>query len=227
MNSRLETTVNSIKKTNFLMLTLGTAWVFILKENSTIVSNCHKLPDEKFIRKRLEVADIFSLLKKPLEDLRTINPDLQIIISVSPIRHLKDGLHENQLSKATLLLAAEELCAEFENMYYFPAYELLLDDLRDYRFYASDMTHPSIQAIDYIWEKFEESCLNYNESQLRKEIGQLAQAVNHRLFNPRSEKSHKFAEAQLKLIEILKNKASYLNFNYESTYFKSITNQSK
>ncbi len=227
MNNRLEITTNTIRETNFLMLTLGTAWVFILKENSTIVSNCHKLAAEKFIRKRLSVEDIFSLLKKPLEDLKSTNPDLQIIISISPIRHLKDGLNENQLSKATLLLAAEKLCAEFKNMYYFPAYELLLDDLRDYRFYASDMTHPSAQAIDYIWEKFEESCLNYNESQLRKEIGQLVQAVNHRLFNPTSEKSRKFAAAQIKLIEAIKNKASHLNFNYESAYFSSIINQSK
>jgi len=226
MNIRLKNASNSICKTHFLMLTLGTAWFFLHKEKQAIVSNCHKLPAETFIRKRLKVEDIVILLKKPLDDLTSINPDLQIILSISPIRHLKDGLHENQISKATLLLAAEKLCSEFKNIHYFPAYELMLDDLRDYRFYASDMTHPSNQAIDYIWEKFEESCLKSNDNQLRKEISQLAQAVNHRLFNPTSEKSRKFAAAQLKLIGAIKKQAPYLNFDSETAYFNAIIHNS-
>jgi hypothetical protein len=222
MNNRLEKAANNIGKTNFLMLTLGTAWVFILKENSAIVSNCHKLPAHTFLRKKLSVEEAFTLLKKPLEILCASNPDLQIILSISPIRHLKDGMHENQISKATLFLAAEKLSLEFENIHYFPAYEMMMDDLRDYRFYASDMTHPSSQAIDYIWEKFEESCLLTNEGQLRKEISRLIMAVNHRLFNPDSEKSRKFARTQLGIIEALKQEASTISFEPEFEYFNSI-----
>jgi hypothetical protein len=225
MNSRLEAAVNSISKTNFLMLTLGTAWIFAQKENSVIVNNCHKLPSANFIRKRLSVEETIACLELPLKKLTAANPNLQIIISISPIRHLKDGLHENQLSKASLLLAVDRLCAEMANIHYFPAYEILIDDLRDYRFYASDLTHPSEQAIDYVWEKFEENCLQSTESQLRKDIANLVQASNHRLFNPKSEKSRKFAQSQLQAIEVLSHKNSTLNFEKEYAYFSSILNQ--
>ena len=224
MNNRLEKAANSIRKTNFLILTLGTAWIFKLKENSLVVNNCHKLPSDKFDRKRLSVEETIAELKKPLEILCSANPDLQIILSISPIRHLKDGLHENQLSKATLLLAAEELCSTFKNMYYFPAYEMLMDDLRDYRFYATDMSHPSNQAIDYIWEKFETSCLSAEENKLRNDLSSINEAMNHRLFNPNSENSRKFANAQLNKIEAIKKQASFINFERELAYFNSILN---
>jgi hypothetical protein len=225
MNKRLESAANSITTTNFLMLTLGTSWIFSLKENSTIVNNCHKLPAANFTRRRLSVEETVACLELPLKKLTIANPNLQIIISISPIRHLKDGLHENQLSKASLLLAVDTLCTKFENIQYFPAYEIVMDDLRDYRFYASDLTHPSEQAIEYVWEKFEESCLLSKESQLRKEISNLVQASNHRLFNPKSEKSFKFAQSQLQLIEALKQKNRGLNFEKETQYFANIINQ--
>jgi hypothetical protein len=224
MNKRLENAANSISKTNFLMITLGTAWIFTSKENSLVVNNCHKLPADKFTRKRLSVEETVDELKKPLEILCSSNPNLQIILSISPIRHLKDGLHENQLSKATLLIAAEKLCSAFKNMYYFPAYEMLMDDLRDYRFYATDMTHPSNLAIDYIWEKFETSCLLAEENKLRKDLSAISEAVNHRLFNPNSENSRKFAAAQLKNIEAIQKQASFINLEQELNYFNSILN---
>lgn len=224
MNSRLEKAAISVSETKFLIITLGTAWVFKHKEDFAIVNNCHKLPDHKFLRHKLSVEESVKVLEPVLEKLLSLNPDLQIIFSISPIRHLKDGLHENQLSKATLLLAVENLCSNFKNTHYFPAYEILMDDLRDYRFYATDMTHPSSQAIEYIWDKFESSCLTINEKKLRTGLSALSEAMNHRLFNPNSENSRKFALSQLKAIDRLKEQASFLNFEKELNHFNSILN---
>lgn len=224
MNRSLELAANSIRKTDILLITFGTAWIFSFAANASLVNNCHKLAADKFYRSKLSVDEAYNLLKKPLETLTSMNPDLHIIISISPIRHLKDGAQENQLSKATLLLCAEKLSTTFKNLYYFPAYELLMDDLRDYRFYASDMTHPGSQAIDYIWEKFEESCLNAAEHQIRKEIGQLMQSFHHRLFNPNSDRSRKFALSQLGVIDKIKQKFPFNDFEQESDYFNSILN---
>lgn len=138
------------------VVTLGTAWVFRHIERDYIVSNCHKIHPKEFVRERLGVDEIVEMFGEVVSR----HPGKQWIFTVSPIRHLKDGAHGNQLSKATLLLAVEQLCAKYANIYYFPAYEIMMDELRDYRFYAPNMTHPSPQAVEYIFERFRDCAID-------------------------------------------------------------------
>jgi len=173
INQRLTSTAIVLQNADLLFITFGTAWIFELTSTGKIVANCHKLPAENFTRRRLTVDEIVFIYKKLFLKINNINPNLHIILTVSPIRHSKDGFHENNLSKAILLLAAEQLEKEFEKVSYFPAYEIVMDELRDYRFYAADMLHPSESAINYIWEKFSET---FFTSQT-KEIVTLAQQV--------------------------------------------------
>jgi hypothetical protein len=157
MNERISFASEFIKSTDVLLITFGTAWVFTDKESGRVVSNCHKLPAAKFNRRRLTVDEITEAYSDLLTKLKALYPNLNVVFSVSPIRHWKDGAHENTISKSTLLLAVDALQNQFGNVHYFPAYELLMDELRDYRFYASDMLHPSDVAVEYIWSKFSES----------------------------------------------------------------------
>lgn len=165
-NSRLHQAHLVLRDAQLLMLTFGTAWVFS-REGDTrplsnrVVANCHKLPPSHFVRWRMEVADIVGLWQPLLQRLHTFNPRLNVLFSVSPIRHLADGLHGNQLSKATLLLAEDALCSQHPTLaYYFPAYEILLDELRDYRFFAPDMLHPSPLSADIVYDRFQQACLS-------------------------------------------------------------------
>ena len=152
---------NHFNDCKFVILTLGTAWVYRHIASDSIVSNCHKINPKEFTRERLsvnEVVDVFSNFIK-------LFPGKEFIFTVSPIRHFKESAHGNQLSKSTLLLAVEQLCSMFENVGYFPSYEIMLDELRDYRFYAEDMVHPSKQAVEYIFSRFKESCISENSYQ--------------------------------------------------------------
>ncbi|MCL2597141.1 MAG: GSCFA domain-containing protein [Paludibacter sp.] len=173
MNSRFTMGFNDLQNADILFITFGTAWVFEHKETGKIVANCHKLPSENFVRRRLDIDEIVFNFQKLFLKLKKFNPDLFIILTVSPIRHVKDGFHENNLSKSILLLSAEKLEKEFENIMYFPAYEIVMDELRDYRFYATDMLHPSESAVEHIWEKFSDTFF----SPQTKKILSLAQKV--------------------------------------------------
>ncbi len=154
INLKLEESISFLQKTNFLFITFGSAWVYEYIKTGEIVTNCHKLPASEFTRYRLSVEDIVNSYKELIFSLKLNNPGLHIIFTVSPIRHWKDGAHENNLSKSTLLLAIDTLQKQFDYISYFPAYEILLDELRDYRYYAADMFHPSEVAVDYIWKIF-------------------------------------------------------------------------
>lgn len=156
INDRLFASAQEIRKTGYMVITLGTAYVYRLKSSGQVVANCHKLPEKMFDRSMLSVAEIVSEWKELLLSLWEQCPDLKILFTVSPIRHWKDGAHGNQLSKATLLLAADTLQTAYpERIAYFPAYEIMMDELRDYRFYATDMLHPSELAVDYIWQRLQ------------------------------------------------------------------------
>ena len=169
------------------MITFGTSWVFEEKKTGNIVSNCHKLPANDFVRRRLTVEEIVSLYTKLFAKLRELFPKLKLVFSVSPIRHWKDGAHENNVSKSILLLAIEQLQKQFENVEYFPAYEIQMDELRDYRFYASDMFHPSDVAVDYIWKRFSETYFDNKTLKIKKELEQLYADLSHRPLQPNSE----------------------------------------
>lgn len=215
INLRLQKAKDNILRTNFLLITLGTASVYFRKDNGEVVNNCHKIPSAFFNYKRLNVEEIYSSLEKSLLQLFEHQPKIQVILTVSPVRHLKDGFIENQLSKSALLLASYQLSKKFEQVFYFPAYEIMMDDLREYRFYKEDMVHPNEIAVDYINERFETSCLSDNETHLRKKIRNLVQASKHKLINPNSEASKQFIHNQINSIKKICNEYPFLDFRQE------------
>lgn len=198
INSQVELSGNFIRQTNILMITFGTAWVFEEVKSGRVVSNCHKLPAKEFVRRRLTVTEIVIEYQILIIRLQTLFPNLQILFSVSPIRHWKDGAHENNISKSILLLAIDEIQKQFEHVHYFPAYEIQMDELRDYRFYAADMLHPSDVAVDYIWNRFSETYFSLQTQQLKFQIEQYNADLAHRPIHPESEEFKKF---QQKILE--------------------------
>jgi hypothetical protein len=199
-----------IKKASFLFITFGTAWVFKHLETNQIVANCHKVPANQFERYRLTNSEISQQWIPLIAKLKSINSELQIVFTVSPVRHLADGVHGNQLSKSTLLLAVEEFCQETEAIY-FPAYELLLDDLRDYRFYDADLVHPSDTAIAYIREKMFDSWLSAQSMQVTNEVVKLKKAAQHRPLSDNEENIISFKTLIRSRIIDLKNKYPEIN----------------
>ena len=187
-------------KSKWIILSLGTSWVFQDKETHEVVSNCHKLPAARFERIFLPVEQSYQYLSEIVQQ----HPEKQFIFTVSPLRHMKDGLHENQLSKAALLLAVNEVCKSFGNAHYFPAYEILLDELRDYRFYKEDMVHPTEQAVRYIWERFVDFAIDPKEKPAMKVVAELKQMLQHRPVFPESEAFKKFELLKEKKISELK-----------------------
>ena len=169
INSRLVKANEELEKANWLVVTFGTSYVYIHQETQKVVGNCHKQPEKTFARLRLSVSTIVEEWQDVLSKLRERNPELKVLFTVSPIRHEKDGMHGNQLSKATLLLAIDEICRLCPECHYFPSYEILLDELRDYRFYADDMLHPSRMAVEYIWECFSKCYFSAETKAVMKE----------------------------------------------------------
>ncbi|GAB4496321.1 MAG: GSCFA domain-containing protein [Saprospiraceae bacterium] len=209
-----------LKTTNRLLLTFGTADVFALKTTGQIVANNHKMPAALFQERRLSVAEIAETTIAVLQKIKSENADLQVVVTVSPVRHLRGGAVANQRSKATLVLACEEICRQLNFAHYFPAYELLLDDLRDYRFYASDMVHPSEVAVEYIWDFFADTFFSEKTKMLNERIGKITAAACHRPFNPDTAEHRAFARAQLDAIESLKKEWPGLDFSMEATHFQ-------
>lgn len=169
-----------LAETDIVILTFGTAWVYTSASTGSIVANCHKLPAYEFTRHRMDTNECVRNITETILAIRQISPDAHILITVSPVRHLADGAHANQLSKATLLLAIDRITDHIRNTSYFPAYELLMDDLRDYRFYATDMCHPSETAVDYIYERFAESYFNGETRALAARCGKISRRMAHR-----------------------------------------------
>ena len=220
INESQEKAIHFLENAEFLILTFGTAYVYEWRENGKIVANCHKIPARNFRRFRLTVNDIIEKIGATIESLQTQFPKLKIIFTLSPIRHWKDGAADNQVSKAILRLSIDELCRRFSNTFYFPAYEIMMDDLRDYRFYESDMIHPNKTAIDYIWQHFKVSFLEEKEENLMREIEKIKQAANHRPLQPKSEAHLKFKQKQLAKIAVLEKKYDFLDFEVEKQHFK-------
>ena len=190
VNQALEVASTHFKQAKWVVVSLGTAWVYRYRETLEVVANCHKLPARLFDRFCLSVPATVTVLS----DVVKKHPDKQFIFTVSPLRHLKDGLHGNQLSKSALLLAVDQVCEQFGNAHYFPAYEILLDELRDYRFYKEDMVHPTEQAVQYIWERFAEYAIDPKEQPGMKAAAELKQMLHHRSLFPESEACKKFEQ---------------------------------
>jgi len=194
INSRIEAAHDQIIKADFLLITFGTAWVYELKETGEVVSNCHKLPADKFSRRRLSVDEIINSYTALFYSIRKINPDIAIVFTVSPVRHWKDGAHENNISKGVLHLAIDALCKQFDFVGYFPAYEIMMDELRDYRFYAEDMLHPASITIDYIWKKFIEFCMTEETKEIVERVEDVRLQEKHQSLHPNSSEHKLFLE---------------------------------
>lgn len=222
INERIIFSHEFLKNTDFLVITFGTAWVYELKKTGLIVSNCHKVNAAEFKRFRLGVYEITETYKSIIEEILEINPEIKIIFTVSPIRHLKDGAVENQLSKATLLLAIDKLKNSFrENICnYFPAYEIMMDELRDYRFYATDMIHIGEPAVDHIFSRFSDSLFSKESHMLSLKIMQIRKNINHRPMNKYSGEYETFILNNIKEIEKLSSEYSSINFTNERSRFE-------
>ena len=206
-------------------LTFGTNHIYILKETGEVVDNCRKRPQRLFDEQQLSVEECAGYMQQTIEVLRRMNPAVRVVLTVSPIRYAKYGYHGSQLSKATLLLATEEVCgraakygetaaakygetnaAKYGGTYYFPSYEVVVDELRDYRFYNEDMLHPSQQAVEYLWERIGESLLTERTLQYLEEYRPIKQALNHRPFNAESEEYKAFRQQTIEKLQHLNNK---------------------
>lgn len=204
-NQALKTTFNHLQSSNYLLITFGTAYYFELKEEEKVVGNCHKMPQHLFERKKVQSNQIVTIYKDIFKSILVINPNIQILLTVSPIRHARDGFIENNRSKAELLIATETL-ENLDFCHYFPSYELQMDELRDYRFYANDLNHPNQQAIDYIFEKFSNSLFSENTKSNLKEIKKIVSQENHRPLFPHSEENKSNLEKLKKRKEELRKK---------------------
>lgn len=204
INIELNTLQNNLKDANWLIITLGTSWVYYQNSTGLQVANCHKIRQKEFEKGLLEFDRTKLVYDNLIQFLKEFNPDLKIIITVSPVRHTKDTLPLNNLSKAHLFMLSHYLQEAYDHVYYYPAYEILIDDLRDYRFYKSDMIHPTDQAIDYIWEHFTNSFFDSDSMVFINEWNSLQKAIQHRPFDPSSENHQKFISATITKLEALK-----------------------
>jgi hypothetical protein len=209
-----------LKKAHWLLITAGSAFVYEL-DGGAVAANCHKVPTDKFNKKLLSPTQIENAFSSVLEKIKVFNPSLQVIFTISPVRHLRDGFVENNRSKAALIQAIHQLVDANDHLFYFPAYELVIDDLRDYRFYAEDMVHPNYAATNYVWEKFTDTLIDEPSQQLIKQINQLNAAVSHKPFNPTSAAHKKFLKVNLEKLTALKTQFPYLDFTDEETYLSS------
>jgi hypothetical protein len=223
MNSRISSSADFLKNADFLVITFGTSWVYELRKTGQIVSNCHKVPSSEFKRFRLGVYEITEVYRELLVELWKFNPDLKIIFTVSPIRHWKDGAVENQVSKATLLLAIDQLKTGFgeQACRYFPSYELMMDELRDYRFYAEDMLHLSAVATDYIFDRFSKVMISKESIAVSGNVLKIRKAVLHRPVNATSVEYEKFLHSNINEINQLIIRFPYLDFTEELLHFEN------
>ena len=212
LNRLLDSTSWHIEKLTHCLITLGTSWVYRHIETDEIVANCHKIPQKQFVKEILSIAQIEASLKNIINEILAVNPNCNFIFTVSPVRHIKDGFVENTLSKAHLISALHTSNFQLLTFSYFPSYEIMMDELRDYRFYGEDMLHPNPTAIDYIWIKFFENYVNEKEFGTMQLVCDIQRALKHRPFNPNSESHKKFLENLNQKINTLVDKYPQFQF---------------
>lgn len=208
---------------DYSILTLGTNRVYILKETNEIVDNCRKQPQNLFREEQLSIEECVNYLSLAIDRLIELNKDIKIIVTISPIRYAKYGFHGSQLSKATLLLASQQLLERYPGrVEYFPAYEIVNDELRDYRFYAADMLHPTEQAVDYIWERFSDTFFSQSTTDFIAEWRPLKQALAHKVLDATSNDFMKFKQSSIEKLNSIAEKYPLLDVTNELQYFKSL-----
>ena len=218
MNKNINAGNEFLKKADWLIITFGSSFVYEIDENQ-VVANCHKIPANKFNKRMLQIDEIVANYGSLITELKEFNPNLKIIFTVSPVRHSREGFVENNRSKSVLILSIEKLIATYPDCHYFPSYELVIDDLRDYRFYAEDMVHPNYLATQYVWEKFAGSCIDGKSREIFKELDQLNNAVKHRPLHPNSEEHKKFLAKFGSIVDSLSHRFPSLNFQFEKEFF--------
>jgi hypothetical protein len=222
INESIESGRESLQKSSHLFITLGTAWVYQLKTSRKIVANCHKIPDSSFLRRVLQTDEITQQFGVFLKNLKKWNPDLQVVFSLSPVRHTRDGAEGNALSKAILLIAIHQIIADNPGTSYFPAWEIMMDDLRDYRFYESDMLHPNNQAIGYISERFADAWLSGETREIMKGMEKIVLARKHRPVNPDTEEFRRFVLSALSETHKLQVKYPFIDLSEDLLNFKRL-----
>jgi len=225
INSKSKEALDFLNTARGLFITLGTARIYRFKKTGEVVSNCHKIPSVSFNSELLTVNDIVTLWSDQLDRLQTRFPQMKVVFTISPVRHWKDGAHGNQVSKSILFLAVEELLKHSSSPKYFPAYELVMDDLRDYRFYNEDMLHPSGVAINYIWEAFSGCYMESKTMNLFSEIVKITKAYTHRLSTDSPSKINDFANRLLKSIADIENRVPMIDLSIEKKYFQNLMKQ--
>jgi len=209
-NETLNYSHKALINADFLFITLGTSWIYDHAGSNKTVANCHKLPEKTFKRRLLKHDEIVNYLNDVQQSISSINSKVNIVLSVSPVRHLKDGAIGNQLSKSLLFTAINEVLVANNNYFYFPAYEIMMDELRDYRFYASDMIHPSDTAVDYIWTCFKNSFMNEETIKLSNRITNIVTAQNHKPFFKNTTDYNNFITKLNESIQKLKEDYPYI-----------------
>lgn len=212
--------LNCIQSTDYLIITLGSAWVYKLKGNDKVVANCHKMPSNLFDKYLLTVSEIIKSFDTLHTHLKSTNSNLNFIFTVSPVRHLKDTIELNAVSKSVLRLACYELTKKYEDVNYFPAFEIMMDDLRDYRFYKPDMIHPNEVAEDYIWQKWSENYFDTPTLDFIDEWKSIKNAINHKPFDVQSVQYQEFVKNQIEKLNLLSKMADVTE---ELRYFNSFT----
>ena len=215
LNEQIGLTAKQLNNSTHIIITLGTAWVYRHIETDTIIANCHKVPQKKFIKELLSVDEITQSLEAITSLVKTVNPEVSFIFTVSPVRHLKDGFIENMQSKAHLISAIHSNVSSqsmSSGLYYFPSYEIMMDELRDYRFYAEDMIHPNKMAINYIWEKFKQVWISKDVLKTMDEVESIQKGLSHKSFNSKSKAHQQFLFKINEKQSLLKKKFSHIQF---------------
>ncbi|WP_298487648.1 GSCFA domain-containing protein [uncultured Maribacter sp.] len=211
LNSGLQITRDQIQKASHIVITLGTAWVYTFLEAKKVVANCHKVPQKQFSKRILSVKEIQESLEYIKQQIKIINKEAILLFTISPVRHIKDGFLENQQSKAHLITAVHEVVKK-SGAAYFPSYEIMMDELRDYRFYKEDMVHPNTTAVNYIWEKFTLSWINEEAQKVMDKVSVVQKGLAHRPFNEKSLKHKEFLKALEKKKTYLQETYSFMKF---------------
>jgi len=212
LNKKTKSTNQQIHQSTHIIITLGTVWVYRHIETDSIVANCHKVPQKQFLKELLSVDEIVESLQSIIALIRSVNKKTSILFTVSPVRHLKDGFIENTQSKSHLIAAIHQVVEPRKNLHYFPSYEIMMDELRDYRFYAEDMIHPNKTAINYIWEKFQKVWISQEASITIDAVEVIQKGLKHLPFNPNSEAHQKFLKNLEQRKTLLQEKHSHIIF---------------
>lgn len=219
MNTSIQRASTFLKETDWLIITLGSAFQYFLVENGQDVANCHRAPGQWFEKRMLAIDVITNELQQVIQDMKAINPHLKVIFTISPVRHIREGVVENNRSKARLIEAVYELTNRLDYCHYFPAYEMVIDVLRDYRFYDIDLVHPNFAATSAVWDYFFDTHFEETTQQLIKSFQEITIAANHKVRFPQTNAHTKFKQNFRKKIELLQAQCPYVDFEYENTIF--------